>query len=128
MPRRRTLSYASVSQLTSILKVGHQWNLPGVKQFAIDKLQKIPDTELEAFARITLYKKYNVDRRNLEQAYLSLVVRPEPLTFEEGELVGEGVAIAIADARERVRDGAIMVGEEELAQITGQMVAGLHHL
>lgn len=127
--RQYSIYNATVEEFTSILKLAHLWGFAEVKKFAVRELQKKDGTELDAISRIALYNEYGVDRYNLSAAYLALVMRPEPLTYDEGEALGLETVMGITHARELARwlndvPAPLTVGGPRLEEMVRAMIAG----
>jgi hypothetical protein len=84
----------------SILKLAHQWDFDEVKAFAF---REIEQHEMPALEKIILYHTHDIDRKYLQAAYTELAVRDDPITIEEGHLLGLETALRLAHAREVVR-------------------------
>jgi hypothetical protein len=84
----------------SILKLSHKWDFDEVKAFAFRELEL---HEMPALEKIILYHTYDIDRKYLQAAYTELAVRDDPITIEEGHLLGLETALRLAHAREIAR-------------------------
>lgn len=84
----------------SILKLAHQWDFDEVKAFAF---REIEQHEMPALEKIILYHTHDIDRKYLQAAYTELAVRDDPITIEEGHLLGLETALRLAHAREVAR-------------------------
>jgi hypothetical protein len=82
------------------LKLAHQWEFVEVKDFALRELEK---HHIPALEKIILYHTHDVNRNLLQEAYAALTVREQPLTIEEGRLLGLETALLLAQAREKAR-------------------------
>lgn len=120
MGRTYSLYDASAEELASILKLSHEWNLPGVKNFAVRELQKKGDDHLDPLSRINLYERYRVDRQNLEATYHTLVCRADPLTLDEARIIGLETALRIHEARELAREAVVTVNGVEIGRIVAR--------
>ncbi|KAI0001072.1 hypothetical protein BJV77DRAFT_259359 [Russula vinacea] len=58
---------------------------------------------MPALEKIILYHTHDIDRKYLQAAYTELAVRDDPITIEEGHLLGLETALRLAHAREVVR-------------------------
>lgn len=70
--------------------------MDAIRELAIIQLSTTPS---DAIARITLGKAYSVPLW-LRLGYLHLILRPAPLSFEEGEKIGWRTAIRLCHLRE----------------------------
>jgi len=91
----------TVEDWTTILDLAHRWGFVEVKNLAVRELEKLvlPDVD-----RIVLYHKYSVDEKILIPRYMTLCMRPELLTVEEGLKLGMGTVIALTRTRECTRN------------------------
>ena len=99
-PRKYNIYEASVNEWSSILKLAHQWDFDEVKKFALRELEQ---QEIPALQKIILYHTHDIDRNLLQAAYTALTVRDEPITIEEGRVLGLETALRLAHAREIAR-------------------------
>jgi len=90
----------SVEEWSSILKLAHQWEFVEVKAFALRELEQ---HDIPALQKILLYHAHDIDRNLLQAAYAALTARDEPITLEEGYLLGLETALQLARAREIAR-------------------------
>ncbi|KAI0027588.1 hypothetical protein K488DRAFT_61083, partial [Vararia minispora EC-137] len=95
-----SLYSANVEEWTSILKLSHQWQFPEVKSLALREIEQLP---MEPINKIVVYHAYDVDRDLLIESYAALTTRDEPLSLEEGQMLGLETALIIARARELAR-------------------------
>ncbi|KAH9067768.1 hypothetical protein EDB87DRAFT_38384 [Lactarius vividus] len=91
---------ANVDEWTSILKLSHQWDFTEVKTLALRELERL---EIPPLQKIVMYHSYAVDRNLLQVAYTALTIRAEPITIEEGRILGLETALQLARARELAR-------------------------
>ena len=84
----------------AILGLAHRWGFREVHALAVRELEKL---ELPHIDRIVTYQQYEVNRQLLIPSYAALTEREEPLTVEEGMLMGIETAMTIARARELTR-------------------------
>jgi len=91
---------ASVDEWSSILKLAHQWDFGEVKTFALRELEA---QEIPALQKIILYHTHDIDRNLLQASYTALTVRDEPISIEEGRVLGLETALRLAHAREIAR-------------------------
>lgn len=84
----------------AILGLAHRWGFREVHALSVRELEKL---ELPHIDRIVTYQQYEVNRQLLIPSYAALTEREEPLTLEEGVLIGIETAITIARAREFTR-------------------------
>ncbi|KAF8483645.1 hypothetical protein DFH94DRAFT_605215, partial [Russula ochroleuca] len=91
---------AGVDVWSSILKLAHQWDFDEVKAFAFRELEQ---QEMPALQKIILYHTHEIDRKYLLAAYTELAVRDDPITIEEGLLLGLETSLRLAHARELAR-------------------------
>ncbi|KAH9975677.1 hypothetical protein BGW80DRAFT_1250600 [Lactifluus volemus] len=98
----RTYSFydATIEEWISILKLAYQWNFIEVKELAVRELNNF---KIPAVQKIGIFQKYEVDQNHIREAFMSLVVRNEPITFEEGRQLGLHAALSVARGRELVR-------------------------
>ncbi|KAI0027589.1 hypothetical protein K488DRAFT_90693 [Vararia minispora EC-137] len=99
---RYSLYEATVEQWATILRLAQMWEFREVIQLAFRELDKI---EVEPVMRIHLYQKNSIDSERLEHAFEALATRPDPLTEEEGQLLGIKTFARIVHARELARLG-----------------------
>jgi len=90
----------SVEEWSSILKLAHQWEFVEVKVFALRELER---HEIPALQKIILYHTHDVNRNLLQAAYVAMTVRDEPISIEEGRILGLETALLFARAREIAR-------------------------
>jgi hypothetical protein len=102
MGRFRTYSFydATIEEWISILKLAHQWNFIEVKELAVRELNNF---KIPAVQKIGIFQKYEVDQNHIREAFMSLVVRNEPITIDEGGQLGLRAALSVARGRELVR-------------------------
>ncbi|KAF8271087.1 hypothetical protein EI94DRAFT_1556919, partial [Lactarius quietus] len=91
---------ANVDEWTSILKLAHKWEFVEVKALALRELEQL---EIPALQKIITYHDHDVDRNLLHKAYTDLAIRDDPITIEEGRLLGLETALLLARAREFAR-------------------------
>jgi len=97
---RYSIYEASVDEWSSILKLAHQWDFDEVKTFALRELEA---QEIPALQKIILYHTHEIDRNLLQGAYTAITVRDEPISIEEGRVLGLETALRFAHAREIAR-------------------------
>ncbi|KAH9965391.1 hypothetical protein BC827DRAFT_1119379, partial [Russula dissimulans] len=90
----------SVEEWSSILKLAHQWDFIEVKAFALRELEQL---EIAPLQKVILYHTHAVNRDLLQASYAALTARDEPITIEEGRLLGLETALTLARAREIAR-------------------------
>jgi hypothetical protein len=100
LPRKYNIYEAGVDVWSSILKLAHQWDFDEVKAFAFRELEQ---QEMPALQKIILYHTHEIDRKYLLAAYTELAVRDDPITIEEGLLLGLETSLRLAHARELAR-------------------------
>jgi len=105
---------ADVHEWTSILKLAHLWEFTGVKTLALRELERL---EIPPLKKIIMYHSYAVDRDLLQEAYIALTVRPEPITIEEGRELGLETALQLARARELARASSAAGGKKPQSPI-----------
>jgi len=91
---------ADVEEWSSILKLAHKWDFVEVQAFALRELEQL---EMPALDKIILYHAHDIDRNLLQAAYGALTVRDDPITVDEGYLLGMETAIRLTHARETAR-------------------------
>ena len=69
--------------------------------------------------KIQIYQDFKIDRSRLVSSFAELTTRPNPLSLEEGKMVGLETALQIARARELSRGtstkpSAVLLHEGEL--------------
>ncbi|KAG2006793.1 hypothetical protein CC2G_014539 [Coprinopsis cinerea AmutBmut pab1-1] len=88
------------SEWISVLKLSTRWYFNDLRKVAIDELSEV---EMDPIQRVCLAKAYHVYDWLLE-GYEELVEREDPITEEEGEKIGMGVALKLCGiALRRVR-------------------------
>ena len=112
--RKYSLYDADVDEWTSILKLSHLWEFTGVKTLALRELERL---EIPPLKKIIMYHSYAVDRDLLQEAYIALTVRPEPITIEEGRVLGLETALQLARARELARASSASGGKKPQSPI-----------
>jgi len=90
----------SVDEWSSILKLAHQWEFIEVKAFALRELEQL---EIAPLQKVILYHTHVVNRDLLHASYAALTERDDPITIEEGRLLGLETALTLARAREYAR-------------------------
>ncbi|KAI0050768.1 hypothetical protein FA95DRAFT_519123 [Auriscalpium vulgare] len=97
-PRSQHSIYkATLEEWTSILKLANQWQFAEVRALAIRELEKLVMPPVQ---KIHLYQTYNIEKDLLIHAFAELTTRQDPLTLEEGLLLGMPTFIDIVKARE----------------------------
>jgi hypothetical protein len=91
---------ADVEEWTSILKLAHQWEFIEAKALALRELEEL---EIPALQKIITYHTHDIDRNLLQKAYTDLTIRNDPISIEEGRLLGLETALLLARAREFAR-------------------------
>lgn len=112
--RKYSLYDADVDEWTSILKLAHLWQFTEVQTLALRELERL---DIAPLKKIIMYHSYGVNRDLLQQAYLALTVRPDPITIEEGRELGLETALQIARARERARASSVSGGKKPQSPI-----------
>ncbi|TDL18027.1 hypothetical protein BD410DRAFT_901088 [Rickenella mellea] len=92
---------ADIDTWTSIISLANLWQMDQVKDLAIRELGKM---DLPAVTKAALANKYEIEQGWALAAYAEIGARLEPLTTEEGKLLGLDVVIRLAHVRERIRD------------------------
>jgi hypothetical protein len=91
---------ASIGEWTSILKLAHRWDFTEVKELARRGLDSL---DIPAIQKIVLYQTYDVDRSHLQEAYIAVTVRDEPIKMDEGRELGLETVLRLAYTREIAR-------------------------
>jgi len=90
----------TVEEWSSILHLAHQWDFLEVKAFALRELEQ---HEIDPLQKVILYHTHEIDRDLLRASYIALTERNEPITIEEGRVLGLETALTLARAREMAR-------------------------
>ncbi|EAU81191.1 hypothetical protein CC1G_11273 [Coprinopsis cinerea okayama7 len=96
------------SEWISVLKLSTRWYFNDLRKVAIAELSK-NKVEMDPIQRVCLAKAYHVYDWLLE-GYEALVEREEPITEEEGEQIGMGVALKLCGIALRRARGRICCG------------------
>jgi hypothetical protein len=72
-----------------------------VERLCIRELGKL---KIDPVEKIELYQAFKLDRNLLHSSFVELVIRPRPLSIEEGERLTLPTSMKLAEARERARD------------------------
>ncbi|KAG6810752.1 hypothetical protein H0H92_010461 [Tricholoma furcatifolium] len=91
----------SVDDWTTVLHLIQNWEFPVVRDLAVRELEKC--LEIPLIERISLYHRFKVNQSVLIPWYGRLCGRPEALTHEESEAIGNRATVFIFQARERLR-------------------------
>lgn len=94
--RREFKSKRSEDEWISVLKLSTMWNMDAIRELAVIQLSTAPT---DPIVRIVLGKTYSVPLW-LRLGYLHVVLRPSPISFEEGEKIGWQTAIRLCHLRE----------------------------
>jgi hypothetical protein len=98
----RDFSYeAPYEKWKQILTLAHQWGMARVERLCIRELGKL---KIDPVEKIELYQAFKLDRNLLHSSFVELVIRPRPLSIEEGERLTLPTSMKLAEARERARD------------------------
>jgi hypothetical protein len=79
------------------------WNMDAIRELAVCHLSAAPTNPID---RILLGKEYSVPLW-LRLGYLHVVLRPAPISFEEGEKMGWRTAIRLCHLREDIASNPI---------------------
>lgn len=60
---------------------------------------------MEDALRIAVWHKYGLDKAHIKQCYHRLGARDQPLTMEEGRLLGLETVLKLSELRDRVKQG-----------------------
>jgi hypothetical protein len=101
---------------TSVLHAAHQLEFPAARSIAVIKLCRIAN----AVTRIVLAHRYDI-RHWLLDAYVSVCMRKELLSLEEGIALGVDVVIAIYDARQRIQSLSSRTDLDEIRHTVWQV-------
>ncbi|KAI9511473.1 hypothetical protein F5148DRAFT_1280749 [Russula earlei] len=91
---------ADVDQWWDILNLAQRWEFEEVELLCLRELEKLPITAVEKIRR---YQEFKLDRALLAESFAMLMLRVEPLSIEEGRLLGIDTSLQIAQAREASR-------------------------
>jgi len=90
----------TVDKWTQILTLAQKWAFREVEQLCIRELENLSIPPVE---KIWIYQEFKLDRSLLLSSFAKLVVRPDPLSLEEGQKLGLETTLKIAQARELSR-------------------------
>jgi hypothetical protein len=99
---------STTKEWTSVLTIASIWDFSSLRHLSISRL----DYSLDTVERIVLGKQFDVCRW-LTPAYFELCARPEPLTYEEGEMLGMRDVIKIGQVRHQIRYGTNLNRHED---------------
>ncbi|OCB88033.1 hypothetical protein A7U60_g4818 [Sanghuangporus baumii] len=106
----------NVTEWISVLRLAHLWTFGKLLDAAIEEIDRLSS---DPALKISLAKKYNVSKW-LRRNYFKLVMRLEPLTASEAEMIGTQCVLKLCEIRESrfkwVLDGRIrnLWGEEPI--------------
>ena len=102
---------ADFEKWKQILTLARQWGIARVERLCIRELQ---DLEIDPVDKIELYQEFKLSANYLRKSFAALVMRPLPLSVEEGERLGLPTTIRLFEARERARDPNLSITLQEL--------------
>jgi hypothetical protein len=99
----RTYDYSTgtIEQWMSILDLASRWNFKATRDLAIHMLEDL----LEPVEKKKLWQIYGINKEWVLPAFVSVCMRQEPLSLQEGRIIGTDTAILMAQAREKYREG-----------------------
>lgn len=101
--KRFSIYEAPLDDWKTILRLANKYQFAEVKDLAFREISKPGAFDIKLVKRIVLYREYDAEQRYLEDLYVDLLSRPEPLTIEEGDELGMTLALLVSGARERLR-------------------------
>jgi hypothetical protein len=102
---------APLKKWEQILTLARQWGMARVERLCIRELQKL---DIDPIKKIELYQSFQLNPNLLHSSFVDLVIRPRPLSIEEGERLTLPTSMKLAEARERARDPDMSITLEEL--------------
>ncbi|KAI1782943.1 hypothetical protein LXA43DRAFT_865901, partial [Ganoderma leucocontextum] len=89
----------SVEDWISILEQSEAWGCTRIRSAAVERLRNLP---MDAALKIATWKKYGLDEEQIARCYHELGTRPQPLSMEEGQLLGMELMVKLAGLRDSV--------------------------
>ena len=103
LPRSYSIYRATVSEWTAILKIACVHDFPGIKDFALQGLERC---DIPIANRIKLYQQYDAGPRYINPLFVKFCLRDDGPTDEETDIMGTKVSLIVYRARERLRGHA----------------------
>lgn len=98
MSRNYSVYEASIEEWASILRLADVWQCDKIRDLAFRELDKLDVPHVE---RVLLTTQYDARAEWLEKALENLAGRPEPLSLDEGKLLGVELTVRVAALREQ---------------------------
>ncbi|KZV62172.1 hypothetical protein PENSPDRAFT_555171, partial [Peniophora sp. CONT] len=92
----------------SVLRLSTLWNFDSIRALAIDNIEPLASP----LQKLVLGRSFDVPQW-VQPALVSICMRKDPLTLAEGNLLSMADVIAIAAAREAVRQASLASPKEE---------------
>ncbi|TFK74676.1 hypothetical protein BDN72DRAFT_833205 [Pluteus cervinus] len=90
-------------QWTIILGLAIKWRFDAIRDLTLRQVERLSESEFPISERIALYEKHKVEFSRLLPHYLSLCLRPEPLSEKESEVLGVRTTVMVFQVREKSR-------------------------
>ncbi|TFY56972.1 hypothetical protein EVG20_g8723 [Dentipellis fragilis] len=104
----------TIVEWTSILTLATQWGFQEVKSLCIREMERL---EIDPIHKIYVYHEFKLPEHLLIPSYTSLCVRDDPVSAEEGKLLGLETSLQIAAGREKAR-GILSGGQRSPGPVT----------
>lgn len=107
---------SSADTWLSIVSLAHQWQFETISNFAFQKYIHHDDVKFNPMDILEARQKYGFDRSMVSEAYLSMRYRGYPLSYKEGERLGQVESLLIALIRDRMGSDNLKHVEVTIAQ------------
>ena len=87
-----------------VLEESHKWGCKRIRVLAVDRLKTMA---MDPVRKIAIWSQFGLDEADIAASYHALATRTQPLTPDEGRLLGVETVVKVAALRDRVQQGVL---------------------
>ncbi|KAI0710340.1 hypothetical protein C8T65DRAFT_575427 [Cerioporus squamosus] len=95
----------------SVLEQGQKWGCSQICAVAVAELQT---TAMDDALKIATWKRFGLDESQIARCYHAFGTRTQPISVEEGELMGIDMALRLSALRDSVHQGVLLYLQEHI--------------